>query len=62
MTISELGATSVFIYSISEIVIPFSYMIKRKEDEHKYQKLSTIPIETQRENYKSLLLQELSRI
>ena len=62
MTISELEERSIFALYVSEIVVPFSQVIKKreKEDKIKYQKLSSIPIETQRKNYILLLKEELT--
>jgi len=62
MTISELEERSIFALYVSEIVVPFSQVIKKKEKEEKikYQKLSSIPVETQRENYILLLKEELT--
>ena len=61
MTISELEERSIFALYVSEIVVPFSQVIKKREKEEKikYQKLSSIPVETQRENYIILLKEEL---
>lgn len=61
MTISELEERSIFALYVSEIVVPFSQVIKKreKEDKIKYQKLSSIPVETQRESYILLLKDEL---
>lgn len=61
MTISELEERSIFAFDVSEIVVPFSQVMKKKEKEEKikYQKLSSIPVETQRENYIILLKEEL---
>ena len=61
MTISELEERSIFALYVSEIVVPFSQVIKKKEKEEKikYQKLSSIPAELQRENYILLLKEEL---
>jgi hypothetical protein len=61
MTISELEERSIFALYVSEIVIPFSQVIKKKEKETKikYQQLSSIPVETLRENYILLLKEEL---
>ena len=61
MTISELEERSIFALYVSEIVVPFSQVIKKREKEEKikYQKLSSIPVETQRENYILLLKEEL---
>ena len=61
MTISELEERSIFALYVSEIVVPFSQVIKKREKEEKikYQKLSSIPVELQRENYILLLKEEL---
>ena len=61
MTISELEERSIFALYVSEIVVPFSQVMKKKEKEEKikYQKLSSIPVEKQRENYILLLKEEL---
>jgi hypothetical protein len=59
MQISELEERSIFAFSVSEIVVPFSEVIKKKEVKIKYQKLSSIPAEIQRENYILLLKEEL---
>ena len=61
MTISELEEKSIFALNVSEIVVPFSQVIKKKDvgEKIKYQKLSSIPVETQRENYLLLLKEEL---
>lgn len=61
MTISELEERSVFALFITEIVVPYSKVIKKREKEEKikYQKLSSIPVETQRENYILLLKKEI---
>ena len=62
MTISELEERSIFTLHVSEIVVPFSQVIKKKDngEKIKYQKLSSIPVETQRENYILLLKEELT--
>jgi hypothetical protein len=62
MTISELEERSIFAFYVSEIVIPFSQVIKKKGkgEKIKYQKLSSIPVKTQRENYMLLLKEELT--
>jgi hypothetical protein len=61
LTIGELEERSIFALYMSEIVVPFSQVIKKKEKgvKTKYQKLSNIPVESQRENYILLLKEEL---
>jgi hypothetical protein len=58
--ISEMDDIGVYDINISDIIIPFSTIIKRDENQLKYENLSSIPVEKQRKDYLILLRQELS--
>lgn len=59
MTVNEFEEIWFLTFDISDIIVPFSKVIKKNKKEVKYQKLSNIPIAKQREDYKLVLKQEL---
>ena len=59
MTVNELEEIWFLTLDISEIIIPFSKVLNKSTKGVKYQKLSSIPMEKQREDYKLVLKQEL---
>ena len=59
MTVNELEEIWFLTLDISDIIVPFSKVVNKSKKGVKYRKLSNIPIEKQREDYKLVLKQEL---